>query len=73
MKFIPNYRVCYCGRFYEAGTPFPIKADDADMMKRHGTVLDEPTPPPAAERRAGRPRRGNSGQPGEAEATNRRG
>ena len=48
MKFIPNYRVCYDGRFYEAGVQFPIKADDADMMKRHGTVLDEPTPPPAA-------------------------
>ena len=32
MKFIPNYRVCYGDQFYEAGTPFPIKADDADMM-----------------------------------------
>ena len=32
MKFIPNYRVCYDGRFYEAGVQFPIKADDADMM-----------------------------------------
>lgn len=73
MKFIPNYRVCYGGRFYEAGDQFPIKADDADMMKRHGKVLDEPTPPPSTERRAGRPRRGNGGQPSEAETTNRRG
>lgn len=73
MKFIPNYRVCYGGRFYEAGVQFPIKADDADMMKRHGTVLDEPTPPPAAERRAGRSRRGNNGQLSETETPNRRG
>lgn len=73
MKFIPNYRVCYGGQFYEAGAQVSIKADDADMMKRHGTVLDEPTPPPATERRAGRPRRGNSGQSGEAETPHRRG
>jgi hypothetical protein len=73
MKFIPNYRVCYGGRFYEAGAQVPIKAEDADMMKRHGTVLDEPTPPPAAERRAGRPRRGNNGQLSEIETPNRRG
>lgn len=73
MKFIPNYRVCYGGRFYEAGDQFPIKADDADMMKRHGTVLDEPTPPPAPERRTGRARRSEHGQSGAAETTNRRG
>ena len=73
MKFIPNYRVCYGGRFYEAGDQFPIKADDADMMKRHGTVLDEPTPPSATERRTGRPRRGSNGQPSEVETQNRRG
>ena len=41
MKFIPNYRVCYGGRFYEAGSQVSIKAEDADMMKRHGTVLAE--------------------------------
>ena len=73
MQFIPNYRVCYSGQFYEAGTQFSIKAEDADMMKRHGTVLDEPTPLPATERRAGRPRRGNNGQPSEVETQNRRG
>ena len=38
MKFIPNYRVCYGGRFYEVGAQVSIKAEDADMMKRHGTV-----------------------------------
>ena len=26
MKFIPNYRVCYGGRFYEAGAQVSIKA-----------------------------------------------
>ena len=57
MKFIPNYRVCYGDRFYEAGTPFPIKADDANMMKRHGTVLDKPTLPPAPNKRSCRTRR----------------
>ena len=67
MKFIPNYRVCYDGRFYEAGVQFPIKADDADMMKRHGTVLDEPTPPSVALKKPGRPRRADNGQSGEAE------
>ncbi len=60
MKFIPNYRVCYGGRFYEAGAQVSIKADDADMMKRHGTVLDEPTPPPAAPKKPGRPRGGRT-------------
>lgn len=67
MKFIPNYRVCYGGRFYEAGVPFSIKANDADMMKRHGTVLDEPTPLPAAAKKPGRPRRTDNGQSGEDE------
>ena len=70
MKFIPNYRVCYGGRFYEAGNQFSIKAEDADMMKRHGAVLDEPTPPPAAPKKPGRPRRADNGQSGEAEAQN---
>lgn len=67
MKFIPNYRVCYGGRFYEVGAQVFIKAEDADMMKRHGTVLDEPTPPPAAPKKPGRPRRADNGQSGEVE------
>ena len=49
MKFIPNYRVCYGGRFYEAGNPFSIKAEDADMMKRHGA--DRKVPGGSAVRR----------------------
>ena len=64
MKFIPNYRVCYGGRFYEVGAQVSIKAEDADMMKRHGTVLDEP---PAAPKKPGRPRRADNGQSGEVE------
>lgn len=67
MKFIPNYRVCYGGRFYEAGSQVSIKAEDADMMKRHGTVLDEPTPPSVVLKKPGRPRRADNGQSGEAE------
>nr|DAH70947.1 MAG TPA: hypothetical protein [Caudoviricetes sp.] len=69
MKFIPNYRVCYGGRFYEAGAKLSIKDEDADMMKRHGTVLDEPTPPPATQKKQGRPRRGGNGQSGEDETS----
>ena len=42
MKFISNYRVCYNGRFYEAGSPFQIRDEDADTMQKHGTVLHEP-------------------------------
>ena len=67
MKFSPKYRVCYGGRFYEAGVPFPIIAKVADTMKQHGTVLDEPTPPPAAPKKPGRPRRADNGQSGEVE------
>lgn len=71
MKFIPKYRVCYGGQFYEAGTSFPIKADDADMMKRHGTVLDEPVLPPATPKKPGRPRRVRNGQSCEVETANK--
>lgn len=71
MKFIPKYRVCYGDRFYEAGVSFKIKAEDADAMKRHGTVMDEPTPPPVEQRRAGRPRRADNGQSGKTETADR--
>lgn len=72
MKFIPNYRVCYGGVFYEAGHQFQIKDTDVDEMKKHGVVLDEPTPPPAAPQRPVRSRRANNGQSGKAETENRR-
>ena len=44
MKFIPNYRVCYGGRFYEAGDQFPIKADDADRRGNNGQLSEIETP-----------------------------
>ena len=72
MRFIPKYRVSYQGNFYEAGQVFDIDAKDEAEMKRHGTVLDDPTPPAAETRRAGRPRRVEHGQSGEAETKNRR-
>ena len=71
MKFIPNYRVCYGGRFYEAGHQFQIKDIDADEMKKHGVVLDETTPPPATPHRSTRGRRANNEQSGKAETANR--
>ena len=73
MKFIPNYRVCYGGKFYEAGHQFQIKDADADEMKKHGVVLDETTPPPATHQRPARGRRANNGQSGKAETADRRG
>lgn len=70
MRFIPKYRVGYNGEFYEAGQPFEINSKDAVEMRKHGKVLDDPTPPPV-EKRAGRPRRVDHGQSGEAETKNR--
>lgn len=71
MRCIPNYRVGYNGEFYEAGREFKIDPKDADEMRTHGMVLDDPTPPPV-EKRAGRPRRVDHGQSGKAETANRR-
>lgn len=73
MRCIPKYRVSYQGNFYEAGQVFDIDAKDEDEMKRHGTVLGDPTPPAAETRRAGRPRRVEHGQSGEAEIKDQRG
>ena len=72
MRCIPKYRVGYNGEFYEAGREFKIDPKDADEMRTHGKVLDDPTPPPV-EKRAGRPRRVDHGQSGKAETENRRG
>lgn len=71
MRCIPKYRVGYNGEFYEAGREFKIDPKDADEMRTHGMVLDDPTPPPV-EKRAGRPRRVEHGQSGKAETANRR-
>lgn len=70
MKCIPNYRVGYNEKFYEAGQSFEINSKDAAEMRKHGKVLDDPTPPEV--KRPGRPRRVEHGQSGEAETKNRR-
>lgn len=69
MRCIPKYRVGYNGEFYEAGREFKIDPKDADEMRTHGMVLDDPTPPPV-EKRAGRPRRVDHGQSGKAKTAN---
>ena len=71
MRFIPKYRVGYNGKFYEAGTEIQIASKDIEEMKKHGTVLDDPVSPPSAPKRAGRSRRAENGQSGEAETKNR--
>lgn len=72
MRCIPKYRVSYQGNFYEAGQVFDIDAKDEAEMKRHGTVLGDPTPPLVAPQRPVRGRRTNNGQSGKAETENRR-
>ena len=70
MRFIPKYRVCYKGTFYKAGQEFRIEPKDETEMKQHGRVVDDSTPPEV--KRAGRPRRVENGQSGEAETKDRR-
>ena len=72
MRCIPKYRVSYQGNFYEAGQAFDIDAKDEIEMKRHGTVLGDPTPRTVEAKKPGRPRRVEHGQSGKAETTNRR-
>lgn len=72
MRFIPKYRVGYNDKFYEAGEEIPIASKDVEEMRKHGTVLDDPVSPPPAPKRAGRPRRVENGQSGEAEIKDRR-
>lgn len=49
MRFIPDYRVCYKGRFYECDEEFDIDASDAEEMSEHGEVVEDPTPPAPSE------------------------
>lgn len=46
MRFIPDYRVCYKGDFYECDEEFDIDPADAEEMSEHGEIVEEPTPPP---------------------------
>ena len=74
MRFVPEYRICYGGRFYEAGQAFQIDEKDADEMQQHGTVVADPAPPSTQpQKRAARPRRSEHGQSGKAETADRRG
>ena len=73
MRCIPKYRVSYQGNFYEAGQVFDIDAKDEAEMKRHGTVLGDPTPPAVEAKKPGRPRRVEQGKSGKAEIKDRRG
>lgn len=41
MRFIPDYRVCYKGRFYEADEEFDIDPADELEMSQHGEILEE--------------------------------
>lgn len=45
MRFIPDYRVCYKGRFYECDEEFDIESADVEEMSEHGEVLEESKPP----------------------------
>ena len=72
MRCIPKYRIGYNGQFYEAGTEFRIDPKDAKEMRKHGTVLDDPTPSSAETKRPGRTRRTEHGQSGKAETQNKR-
>lgn len=44
MRFIPDYRVCYKGRFFEADEEFEIDPADESEMRVHGEVVEDPTP-----------------------------
>lgn len=75
MRLVPEYRVGYNGKFYEAGQPFHIDDNDIEEMKQHGTLLKERTPTSPSvttePKKPGRPRRAENGQPGKIEASHR--
>lgn len=75
MEFVPKYTVSYHGEWCEAGVPFDIDPADAEEMKEHGEVVDDPTPPDIPEEppvedkpRRGRRRKAND-EPGADEVT----
>lgn len=83
MRFIPDYRVCYKGRFYECDEEFDIDEKDAEEMSKHGEIVEDPTPPAPADNleikepekpeeekpRRGRPRRADNDESGEDAAS----
>ena len=48
MTLVPYYRVSYRGRYYEAGQPVDITAEDAEEMKVHGTIFEREQPKESA-------------------------
>lgn len=54
MRFIPDYRVCYKGEFYECGEEFNIDQADAEEMREHGEIVEESPPAVEKPRRGGR-------------------
>lgn len=68
MKFIPNYRVCYNGEWYEADEEFEINDSDVDEMKCHGEVIvaERRTDDALVSKKRGRPgKEGNDDTAGE--------
>lgn len=63
MRFIPDYRVCYKGTFYECDEEFEIDPADADEMREHGEIAEESAPqeppqePPEEKTKRGRPKK----------------
>ena len=51
MRFVPYYTVSYHGKFYRAGVEFEIKADEAEIMSKHGKIVSE-TPSELVEKTA---------------------
>lgn len=49
---VPSYTVSYYGEFHRAGAPFPIRGEDAELMREHGEVLETPGPDPEQEKKS---------------------
>ncbi len=49
MTLVPYYRVSYRGKYYEAGRPVDIMAEDAEEMQVHGTIFEREQPQEAEE------------------------
>ncbi len=44
MRFVPDYRVCYKGKFYECNEEFDIDPADANEMSQHGEIEEGSVP-----------------------------
>lgn len=82
MRFIPDYRVCYKGTFYDCDEGFDIDPADAEEMSEHGEIMEEsasfaepdtPKPEEITEEKPKRGRRRKNDEPREDETQNKRG